>query len=305
MIAYKMAATPLEYRRLRERWPEFETDEALDAYLAARGLTIPVWSAADIGADPARLGLDGSPTKVSKVDFVVLEGHGSTEVGDQPGGHGGADADLGRRVHLVRPGANDMSSQRDVWVFVEQEAGRARAGQPGPGGQGPRDWRASWAARCVPCCVATRWPIWPRPVIHYGADRVLLADHAELAVYRTLPYARVVSRPRRASGSPTSSSWAARRSVAIWRRAWPAPSRPGSPPTAPTCASTTWRAAAQTYKDLLFQIRPAFGGNIIATIVNPDDAPADGHRARGRDAAGEPDPSRTGEVEAIAPPFRR
>lgn len=28
-----------------------------------------------------------------------------------------------------------------------------------------------------------------------------------------------------------------------------------------------------TYKDLLYQIRPAFGGNIIATIVNPDHRP--------------------------------
>jgi electron transfer flavoprotein alpha subunit len=28
-----------------------------------------------------------------------------------------------------------------------------------------------------------------------------------------------------------------------------------------------------TYKDLLYQIRPAFGGNIVATIVNPDTRP--------------------------------
>ena len=29
----------------------------------------------------------------------------------------------------------------------------------------------------------------------------------------------------------------------------------------------------KTYKDLLYQIRPAFGGNIVATIVNPDHRP--------------------------------
>ncbi|MDR1373257.1 MAG: electron transfer flavoprotein subunit alpha/FixB family protein [Dysgonamonadaceae bacterium] len=29
----------------------------------------------------------------------------------------------------------------------------------------------------------------------------------------------------------------------------------------------------KTYKDLLYQIRPAFGGNIVATIVNPDNRP--------------------------------
>ena len=29
----------------------------------------------------------------------------------------------------------------------------------------------------------------------------------------------------------------------------------------------------KTYKNLLFQIRPAFGGNIVATIVNPEHRP--------------------------------
>ena len=29
----------------------------------------------------------------------------------------------------------------------------------------------------------------------------------------------------------------------------------------------------KTYKDLLYQIRPAFGGNIVATIINPDQRP--------------------------------
>ena len=55
---------------------------------------------------------------------------------------------------------------------------------------------------------------------------------------------------------------------------------------------------------MLYQIRPAFGGNLIATIVNPHDAPADGDRARRRDApprAGRD--ARQGVVEKIAPTF--
>jgi electron transfer flavoprotein beta subunit len=88
MMAYKLAATPLEYRALRERWPEFGTDEALDAHLAERGLKIEVWGVADVGADESRLGLAGAPTKVAKVDFVVLEGHGSTELDATPEGAG-------------------------------------------------------------------------------------------------------------------------------------------------------------------------------------------------------------------------
>src|SRR5690606_10767004 len=33
------------------------------------------------------------------------------------------------------------------------------------------------------------------------------------------------------------------------------------------------KKAKKVYKDLLYQIRPAFGGNIVATIINPDCRP--------------------------------
>jgi electron transfer flavoprotein beta subunit len=80
MLTYKLAATVLEYPTLLERWPEFETEEALDRYLAEREQRIPLWTAADIGADEDKLGLGGSPTKVLKVDSVVLETADSTEI---------------------------------------------------------------------------------------------------------------------------------------------------------------------------------------------------------------------------------
>ena len=79
-IALKLAATPLEYPTLLARWPEFGTAEALDAFLAERGSKIPVWTAADLGVDEERLGLTGSPTKVLKVDFVVLKSEESKEI---------------------------------------------------------------------------------------------------------------------------------------------------------------------------------------------------------------------------------
>jgi electron transfer flavoprotein beta subunit len=85
-VEYKLAATPLEYRSLLKKWPEFETEEALDAYLAERNLKLPLWTAADLGVDEERLGLSGSPTQVYKVNFVVLESTGSKEVpADQDG----------------------------------------------------------------------------------------------------------------------------------------------------------------------------------------------------------------------------
>jgi electron transfer flavoprotein beta subunit len=86
MMAYKLAATPFDYPDLLARWPEFETKEALAGYLAQRGLTIEVWDGADVGLDYDRVGLAGSPTKVLKVDFVVLDSKESKAFGaDQEG----------------------------------------------------------------------------------------------------------------------------------------------------------------------------------------------------------------------------
>jgi electron transfer flavoprotein beta subunit len=86
MIAFKLAAIPDEYPALLEKWPEFETEEALDSYLAERGQRIAVWSGADVGVDYDRVGLSGSPTQVLKVDYVVLETSETREFEATPAG---------------------------------------------------------------------------------------------------------------------------------------------------------------------------------------------------------------------------
>jgi electron transfer flavoprotein beta subunit len=80
MIACKLASIPAEYPDLLRKWPEFATEEALDDYLVERDQKITVWNATDVGVDPERVGLSGSPTKVLKVDFVVLESGDSKEL---------------------------------------------------------------------------------------------------------------------------------------------------------------------------------------------------------------------------------
>lgn len=85
-LTYKLAAAPLEYPALLEQWPEFETEEALDDYLAERNQKIPVWTAADVDADEDKLGLAGSPTKVLKIESVVLETSVSKQVQANPEG---------------------------------------------------------------------------------------------------------------------------------------------------------------------------------------------------------------------------
>ena len=80
MIENKLAATPLEYKNLLNQWQEFETEEKLDAYLAAHNLKISLWTADDLAVDANRLGLNGSPTQVYKVNYVVLETTESKQV---------------------------------------------------------------------------------------------------------------------------------------------------------------------------------------------------------------------------------
>lgn len=95
-LAQKLAATPGEYAALRAQWPEFGSDEELDAYLAARGLRIAVWTAEDVGAAEEQVGLAGSPTQVHKVNFVVLE---STESKTVPPTADGIAAMITELVH--------------------------------------------------------------------------------------------------------------------------------------------------------------------------------------------------------------
>jgi electron transfer flavoprotein alpha subunit len=103
----------------------------------------------------------------------------------------------------------------------------------------------------------------------YGAQEVLVADHPDLRHYNTLPYSRILSRlvdehqPRIVLFGGTF----------IGRDL--APRVASHTLSGLTADCTDLQISDVTYvrKDysqLLLQIRPAFGGNIIATIICPD-----------------------------------
>lgn len=64
VMKYKYAATPSEAQQRGSDYTEW--------FSRCPYLQIGEWTAADLDADPERLGLSGSPTKVKKVDNVVL-----------------------------------------------------------------------------------------------------------------------------------------------------------------------------------------------------------------------------------------
>lgn len=108
----------------------------------------------------------------------------------------------------------------------------------------------------------------------YGADKVWVADDPRLEVYTTLPYTSIAvklfqeEKPQIAllGASTYGRDLGPRVSSALI-------SGLTADCTSLEIGDHEEKKNNKTYKDLLYQIRPAFGGNIIATIINPDNRP--------------------------------
>ncbi len=137
-------------------------------------------------------------------------------------------------------------------------------------------------------------------VIQHGADRVLVADDPELELYRTLPYSRVITGLARQwkpyifliGATPVGRDLAPRLASAL---------KVGltADCTDLLIGDYTSKKENLVYKDLLYQVRPAFGGNIIATIVNPHTRPQMATVREGVMRRAMPDPLRHGKIESV------
>ena len=132
----------------------------------------------------------------------------------------------------------------------------------------------------------------------YGCDDVYLAQSAELKTYRALPYAKVVCDAIRSvepqivlfGASPLGRDLAPR--IASQLKA-------GLTADCTNLQIGDHKDRNGEYKDLLLQIRPAFGGNIIATIVCPDTRPQMATVREGVMRMAEPDHTRSGRVAPL------
>ncbi len=134
-------------------------------------------------------------------------------------------------------------------------------------------------------------------LIAHGADKVYYTHDTRLEHYRTLPYARVMCQLI-AKYKPQIVLYGA---TPLGRDLAP---RVASEMRAGLTADCTdldiddYREprTKAVHKNLLLQIRPAFGGNIIATIINYDRWPQMATVREGVMRLGEGDPGRTGEI---------
>jgi electron transfer flavoprotein alpha subunit len=196
-----------------------------------------------------------------------------------------------------------MTDGRDVWVFIEQQDGKIADVSLELLGKAVELAQTLGGRVCGVLC-GHRVDDLPQQVIRQGADLVLWADHPELELYRTLPYARVVSNLIR-ERAPYIVLFGA---TPLGRDLAP---RVASGVRAGLTADCTdlqigdyfSRRDNQTHKNLLYQIRPAFGGNLIATIVNPVMHPQMATVREGVMRQLEPDAARRGSVERVTPAF--
>lgn len=108
----------------------------------------------------------------------------------------------------------------------------------------------------------------------YGTDIIYLADDKRLSPYTTLPHTAVATGLFR----ETQPQIVLMGATSIGRDLGPRISSSLTSGLTADCTNLEIgeyedKKAGKKYENLLYQIRPAFGGNIVATIVNPDNRP--------------------------------
>lgn len=167
----------------------------------------------------------------------------------------------------------EPNRQGEVWVFAEQEDGTLHDVSLELCGKARElaDRLGVKTGAVLPG--AGVGPLAKRLIAH-GIDTVYLVDHPRLAHYQTLPYAKSLisliekHRPQICIVGATAIGRDLAPRVASTLR-----SGLTADCTDLDISDVTDPKAQVEHKNLLLQIRPAFGGNIIATIVNYDQWP--------------------------------
>ena len=166
---------------------------------------------------------------------------------------------------LERPQAEvkDISAYRGVWVWVEQHYGTAASVAWELLGQG-RQLANDLGVELAACVLGHNTEALVQEALRYGADQVYVVDDPTLAVYRTIPYVAALAPLVRQYRPEIFLAGATNRGRDL---AGALATELDTGLTA-DCTGLTIDEKRQ-----LQQTRPAFGGNIMATILTPNHRP--------------------------------
>lgn len=167
-----------------------------------------------------------------------------------------------------------MASAHEIWVFAEQEDGELKPVALELLGKANELAEYSEDVKVGAILAGSNVGHLADILAHHGADKVYLADSPDLEHYLSLPYAKVI-RDAIEKHKPRVVLFGA---TMIGRDL--APRVASHLQTGLTADCTDLKIddyldpkTGKHHEKILFQIRPAFGGNVIATILSPNHFP--------------------------------
>jgi electron transfer flavoprotein alpha subunit len=196
----------------------------------------------------------------------------------------------------------DVNRQGEVWVFAEQHGGRLEE-TPLELMSKARHLADTLQVKMAAVLLGDGVQKLATKLVKHGADKVYLVENPLLGAYQTNSYAKVIldlmhkHKPQIVLYGATVSG----RDLAP-RIASAAKAGLTADCTDLQIGDHEITKTGEVHKNLLFQIRPAFGGNIIATIINYDRWPQMATVREGVMPMPEPKAKRKGEIvpESVA-----
>ena len=162
-------------------------------------------------------------------------------------------------IEIDKQAREDLDAYRGVWVFGEHEQGKLAGVVPELIGKG-RELADARGTELAVVVLGQHLDALANELAHYPVDKVIVYEHEALTRFRPEPYTRVLSSLVRkykpeivlAGATTTGRSFLARVATDLY--------------TGLTADCTGLEIGDD---GLLYQTRPAFGGNIMATILCP------------------------------------
>lgn len=190
--------------------------------------------------------------------------------------------------------AVDLSVYKNVWVFAEQREGKLLPVVRELLGEGKK---LAGEIGCRLCAVLCGYKVegLADELFSYGADRVYIADHQELLTYRTDAYTKVIFEAIREYKPEIVLLGATH----IGRDLGPCLAVRANTGLTADCTKLEIDPEDKKIK----QTRPAFGGNLMATIVCPSHRPQMSTVRPGVMEKAECSPAHKGEIIRLSPSF--